>query len=110
MPTVPTDLAGLSALYQTKVTIFTSGGAGQERILKADPRRWYVSFDPHVLLGSGSYVIPGPPIQGLAPSNQIGLPSEKKFLDCPSIVTGEWYGNFSGGGSIVITECLYIGT
>lgn len=104
-PNLP-SMAYLGSLYRTKLTLFSGAVGGFGVCLAANPQRVYLRFDPVGLLGSGSYVYPGPSIGNISVSNSLNLPSEWIWARCPSIVTGDWYTNISSGGIFLITECL----
>lgn len=102
-------LEATAAQYQTKVTRFAIAAPGLVRVLIRDPKRWFVRFERGDVLVVDLPLLPEPYPTGLAgPINQT-FPIEFKFRDCPSVVTGEWYGSFGGGSTLIITECVYVG-
>lgn len=104
-----TDLAVIASRYQTVHTPFTFDGSTVQRLVAADPRRWFIRF---TLLGapSGTYpILPGPPITLPALLGVSISAQEHKYRDCPSIVTGEWYAGAAALDRLIITECIYLG-
>lgn len=97
------------AEYTTQLTIVTNPGSGFIRVLKANPRRWFVRFESPTGGSSMDYVCPGPVPPFNGQPNSIPSPQEWKFLDCPSLVTGEWYAVGLAGFNLLITEVLYMG-
>lgn len=93
----------------TRVTIFTFPIEGYAQILEANPNRRFVRFE----LGDGAGVqdaIPGPPPEDYVNNgSDLNMPKEFKFWDCPSIVTGEWYGRGMVATRMIITECIRVG-
>lgn len=99
-------LATAAALYQTRVSTVTVPAGDSALILGADPQRWYVRFQAFGAVAADAVIAPGtglplPPV-GTGPIQ----PTEAKFWDCPSIVTGDWYAYGAGGTTIVIWECI----
>lgn len=103
------SLAVIASQYETFNTLYVSTVNQMQRILKANPDRWYVQFQA---LSGGIYnspLMPGPAILNV-PSAPITRPEwEWKYKDAPSIVTGEFYMNMGVGAQILITEVVYEG-
>lgn len=104
----PVSLAVLASRYQTRNTFYQPSVSGWQLILKADPRRYYVSFRLASAAGFQSCIIPGPVVDGFSPSVTIALPEPAKFRDQPAAVTGEWYLFGSIGETFIITEQLFL--
>lgn len=98
-----------TAGYRTQTTVFIASGAALELILPADPRRWFLQINVGSPFTMNRYIFPGPyPVYTVGIVTQT-FPLEFKYRDCPSIVAGEFYGGFSAGSQIFLTECLYVG-
>lgn len=104
-----TRLAVVASRYQTVNTVYAFGGSTSERVLKADSRRWYVRFTAVSSNVVNGIILPGPWPSGVPAINSSFDVIEYKYKDCPSIVGGEFYGQVGLSGTIVITECLYLG-
>lgn len=104
-----TDIAVIASRYQTVNTLFLFDGSTLQRILKANPRRWYVRFCPTNTTSLNVHPTPGP---AFAPASLVTVPPlliESKYKDCPSQCTGEWYAAGPGLTSVMISECIYLG-
>lgn len=97
----------IASYYRTVVTRVSLAGADWQQVLQPNPRRWYVRFDMDAggLFTQG--VLPAPAQEILPPANQFGLPSEWKFVDAPSAVTGAWFGVANPAGDLIVTEVIY---
>lgn len=101
------NMAVVASKYQTVNTVFTLDGTTVQRILAANPRRYYVRFSNVNAIGLTYPLLPGPPVSSaFGPIGTVGE-WELKYTDAPSIVTGEWYCGGGVGGVIIITESIY---
>jgi hypothetical protein len=104
------SLAIIASRYMTKITVFPTSAVAIQRVLAANPDRWYVRFDSDQFSGFANGLFPGPPTTPPAGVSKEQPPLEYKFRDCPSIVTGEFYlYGGAGGTNIYIFECIYQG-
>ena len=103
------DIAVVASLYTTKNTIVQGDGSGSQLILRANPRRWYVRIAYHHGLNGNYNFQPGPPSGDMIQTFTADNPAEFKFKDCPSIVTGEFYGTWDATTFMIITEVIYTG-
>lgn len=95
--------------YVTQVTIVTPPATGNQLIVKANPRRWYLRIDFNVGPTHLGPVCPGPVPLAFTSSTTVQLPVEVKFRDAPSLCTGEWYVQNAATSIWTIWETIYVG-
>lgn len=95
--------------YQTRITRFVPSGAGVQKVLNADARRWFVEFRP----GANN-----PQIQWVYPGNAAMVPAltattadrqDWHFRDAPAALVGDWWVLSDGLIPIMCIEQLYTG-
>lgn len=102
-------MATTTGNYLTRNTVVALTGTGDQLVVKADTRRYWlriVSLQPVV---AGTYIYPGPVVPAVVAGVFASLDIESKWKDCPSVTAGDWYAVNGGGGSVLVTECLYVG-
>ena len=103
----------LASRYQTRNTLFPWSTSEFAQVLPADPRRWYVEFKGWSAGGGPIMIMPEPYKPDPRASYILPQIFAWKFNDCPSIVTGAFWGkpllNDELTNYMLITECLYIG-
>lgn len=102
-------MAVTAAKYITQVTILPAVPNVLTQILKANPRRWRVTFFDMAFGVNMLSIVPGP-----VPPTWIGggnMPSGfvSEFPKEPSVTTGEWYTIGDGVRGLQIVECIYQG-
>lgn len=108
-PAVKVSMSAINAGYLTVNSIVTTAVNGLQRILRAEPRRYYLRFQPGSATSVNGPLMPGPPLAIVGGPFGLTIPQEWKWRDCPSIVTGEWFVDVAPGNQFVITEVWYVG-
>lgn len=97
------------AYFQTQVSFVQIAGPGWTVIVPANPKRWYIKFDPGPGLFTLVVPLPARGPDGVTQAGQTLAGVEFKWWDCPSNVAGAWWCAPSAATSYFVTECLYIG-
>lgn len=59
--------------------------------------------------GGSQSILPAPSHANLNASTLANVPAEFTYKDCPSLVTGEWFGFGAVGTSVFVIECVHNG-
>lgn len=99
----------INALHSPIVTLYTSTGAGEQSVLKPNPRRFFVRFVINANIGQ-PFVYPKLTSGVLSTHSVQHNEQEFKFFDCPAITTGEFmFFSSSPGDQCVIIEDIFVG-
>jgi hypothetical protein len=107
MADVSANIAVIASDYDTIVEVISLPINDWGLMVEANPNRWYISFSPAFFPPHAGFIGPAPIQNGVTLAVDNIPEIERKYRDCPSIVTGEWYGVSAGGGSILVTQCIY---
>ncbi len=108
-PSAGIGMSWTASQYAVQVTRAVKAAGGSERLLEADPRRWFLRVENGPAAGGSAFVLPAPGPDGSDAVAVTNLPRESKWRDEMAATTGEWYWIASIGQVVYITEVLYVG-